>query len=313
MFKASAIMAENYSSSSSGDLSTHLPVDILQGRGTSHVNSTQLNHTEISSENISTKNNPLRSLTQHIESREHPTLNTSHLINSSNSSEANVSRPNEIPDQESRWAINRWKTPPNFPWSQRAIKAEMNKPLTLDWVKALKSYVTDSADTRFPIALVTSNFDYRAALLNWLILSLVQLQDPIKNVLVLSLDTELDDLLTMRNISSIYVPQMATIVKNRFLNIRRVEVARLFAMRLLTHWGHSVVNYDCDALLLRNPQPLFDRHPNSQVIAGAGSMPRNLNEKWGFVLCMGAVLFRPSEQTGTQSHVRTWLIIIQCV
>ena len=38
-------------------------------------------------------------------------------------------------------------------------------------------------------------------------------------------------------------------------------------MMTVTSWGYDVVQYDADALILNNPSELFERHPDSDIVA----------------------------------------------
>jgi len=190
--------------------------------------------------------------------------------------------------------------PPSFPWLQDKIQSNPERVMQFEWIKDLKSFLT-SVDVRCPIAIVTSDSHYEDALLNWLIMSTVTLEDPIKNTLILSLDSNLHQLLQNRSIKSLHIlpSPLAKVEPNRFRPLKQVEVVRLTVMRLLNYWGFDVANYDSDAIIMKNPQPIYDHYSDQDVIGSAGYFPPEIHRKWGVTLCMGAVMIRATKQTGT--------------
>ena len=211
--------------------------------------------------------------------------------------------PSTFPTQQSmqhpsvQWS--QLQAPPSLPWYKSDVKVNPEQIMQFRWVQKLCSFLT-TVDRRFPIAIVASNSKYTDALLNWLIASVVKLKDPIKNILVLSLDSSLRNLLQMRRIDFLYVlpSTLANIKRSKRQAIKQVEVVRLTVMRILNHWGFDVVNYDSDAVILRNPQPIYDRYPGSDVIGSAGTFPNGIYIKWGVTVCMGVVMIRATNRTG---------------
>ena len=233
-----------------------------------------------------------------------PSITFATLINSSPA-------PSTFPTQQSmqrppfQWS--QLQIPSSLPWYQSDVKVKPEQIMQFRWVRKLWSFVT-TVDCRFPIAIVASNSKYTDALLNWLIASVVKLKDPIKNILVLSLDSSLQNLLRMRRIDFLYVlpSTLANIKHSKHEAIKQVEVVRLTVMRILNHWGFDVVNYDSDAVILRNPQPIYDRYPGSDVIGSAGTFPNEIYIKWGVTVCMGVVMIRATNRTGIQCF--SWCI-----
>ena len=190
--------------------------------------------------------------------------------------------------------------PPNLPWMQKGLKVTPYTLMSLAWVKELWYFLNTKVDSSLPVVITASNYEYRSSLLNWLVHALVQLE--VKNVLVLSMDKEMHDLLQAKDISSLYVPHhdLSQVRGNSWnTGLLHVEIARLVVMRLLNRWGYDVLNYDNDAFILRNPQELFDLYPNSHVIGSESFMPKKLHAKWGVTLCMGTILMRASPESGT--------------
>ena len=227
-----------------------------------------------------------------------PSITLATLINSSPA-------PSTFPTQQSmqhppvQWSW--FQAPPSLPWRQSDVKVKPEQIMQFRWVRKLYFFLT-MVDRRFPIAIVASNSKYTDALLNWLIASVVKLKDPIKNILVLSLDSSLQNLLRMRRIDFLYVlpSTLANIKHSKHEAMKQAEVVRLTVMRILNHWGFDVVNYDSDAVILRNPQPIYDRYPGSDVIGSAGTFPNKMYMKWGVTVCMGVVMLRATNRTGIQ-------------
>ena len=168
------------------------------------------------------------------------------------------------------------------------------------WIAELKALLGKiHADKQ--VSMVFSNYDYLESVLNWLIAAKVRLSRPITNVMVLCLDRDIHSVLNRRGILSLYVDpssvaNMAELQAEEYKHT--VWIVRFVILRLVSHWGYDVVSYDADAILLRNPQELFDRHRDSDVVSSAGSFPFQLGRKWGFTVCMGVILFRSTPRTG---------------
>ena len=79
-----------------------------------------------------------------------------------------------------------------------------------------------------------------------------------------------------------------------------IWVTRLVVYRLINYFGHDVMGYDSDTLILRNPEGLLKdlEHKNSDIIGSAGKFPWTLWHARGFTVCMGVVLFRSTSRTG---------------
>ncbi len=81
-------------------------------------------------------------------------------------------------------------------------------------------------------------------------------------------------------------------------------------MRLLNYWGYDVANFDSDAILLKNPLPLFysEEYASSDVIGTfGGSLSGALHNKWGVVVCMVVIFLRSTKQTKQLwNHSKRW-------
>ena len=192
--------------------------------------------------------------------------------------------------------------PPNLPWNQTELRVTTKTLMHLPWVKQLWILLNTEVDSALPIAITSTNYLYRSSLLNWLAHALIRLGDKsLKNVLVLSMDKEIHNLLQAKNMPSLFVAHKdLSKVKDgtKVTDIIRAEITRLVVMRLINSWGYDVINYDNDAFVLKNPQELFNLYPDSHVIGSESFMPFDLHAKWGVTLCMGVVLVRASPETG---------------
>ena len=72
---------------------------------------------------------------------------------------------------------------------------------------------------------------------------------------------------------------------------------RSIILRLINYWGYDVATYDSDAVVLKNPQTLFDNYTHD-ILSSASTYPEAAAKVWGFTLCAGAILYRASSATG---------------
>ena len=54
---------------------------------------------------------------------------------------------------------------------------------------------------------------------------------------------------------------------------------RLAFMRLINRLEFDCAMYDIDAVILKNPQPLYDKH-KSDIVGSRGELPRQLMRKY---------------------------------
>ncbi len=170
--------------------------------------------------------------------------------------------------------------------------------LQSSWVRSLKNYL-DGIDGK-QISLVTSSREHAHVLMNWLISAFLIARPPLENVLILSMDRELHNTLEDHGFSSLFVS--AEMVISPRANITRVfsqvHIVRLTVIRLINHLGFDVANYDCDAILLKNPQRLFDSKKDVDLFGTFGRGPVTLYRKWGVTLNTGVMLIRANPQIG---------------
>ena len=163
------------------------------------------------------------------------------------------------------------------------------------WATPMRDLVkTVSSDNQ--VALLFSTYSYLNSTLNWLIAAKVRCKPPVTNVIVVCYDMKAYKILMKREIPSIYI-NPNTLIHGR--KEKFIFTMRLVVLMTVTSWGYDVIQYDADAIIIKNPRELFERHPNSDIVASrARSWPPSVSKKWGFVACMGVVLFRSTPKIG---------------
>lgn len=187
----------------------------------------------------------------------------------------------------------------DFSFPQPRIMRGLEYVSWASWVTNLRSYLSSYNYTR-EISLVTSNSKYTDVLLNWLISATVKSRIPVRSILIISLDKTIHRLMLKKQFCSILVRPRSLI--NQSVNFSQpfdeVMMTRLAVMRIINHFGYSFVMYDSDAILLKDPQPLYDALPDDDIIGSVGKIPYNLAAEWGITICIGVVLVRSSLKTG---------------
>ena len=186
----------------------------------------------------------------------------------------------------------------------------LDQILHTEWLQALKDFLHTLKPDSGPVTIVSSDYKYSEVLLNWLISALVRVDRPLNNVLVLSIDSSLHALLQGKEFASIHVPP-EQLLRPAVLQIitltnhiaTHVYILRLTVMRLVNYWGFDVANYDTDAIVLRNPEPLYyEQYRDSDFIGSYGHFPPDIKQEWGIAVCTGAVMIRSSICTGNPIH-----------
>ena len=183
----------------------------------------------------------------------------------------------------------------NYTWDPQKV-------LQSSWVSQLQLFVSDIGSLNSSINLIASNFMQKRLLLNWLITAQLMIKDPLQNILVISVDQGLSQLLETHGIPSIHVPPH-TILKIKSIPPEHdlgfpLQMVRLTVMRLLCHWGIDVAYYDPEAVILRNPHKLFNRHPDTDVFGAYAEFPVHHYDMWRAALCVGSWMVRSTPATG---------------
>lgn len=166
------------------------------------------------------------------------------------------------------------------------------------WMKPLLQILSSFKGKQ--VTLVIANSAYRDVLLNWLISAKVASNPPLENIIVVCLDHILYQLLKSRDIPSIVAPFGSVLnAKHQFRRFfELIMMMRLGFMRLINRLGYDCAMYDIDAIILKNPQPLYDKWADVDIIGSRGELPRQLWRRWGVAICIGAVFIRSNERTG---------------
>ncbi len=189
--------------------------------------------------------------------------------------------------------------------SSLPIPGSLSKPVTQvlqqTWVKDLQAFLAKLPSCSSLVSVVCADSSYREVLLNWLISAILKPETPLSNILVIALDGKVHRLMVSRGFSSVLV-RPASILEATSPGLRVQSVVfltRLSVLRIINSLGYSVVHYDTDTIILRNPEALYRSHWGSDVVGSVGWWPYILSRKPpGFTLCMGVILFRSTPQTG---------------
>ena len=101
-----------------------------------------------------------------------------------------------------------------------------------------------------------------------------------------------------KNLLVILVP-FKSVLKGNKKGVSKVWMARFAVIHLLNHWGYDVQQFDNDAIILRNPKPLYDKYPDTEIISARAKLPFELGRgPWGLTVGMGAVLLRSTGRMG---------------
>lgn len=178
----------------------------------------------------------------------------------------------------------------------------VHEVIQADWMPYLLKFLRAINNSK-PVTIVLANKAYEEVLFNWLISATVIVGPPIENIIVIALDGSLYQELQQREIPSIYVPYFSMLNKNH--KFRRyfecVMMIRLGFMRLINHLGFDMAMYDIDAIILKNPQPLYDKH-DTDIVGSRGALPKQLMRKWHVTFCIGAVFIRSNPRTGRDNR-----------
>ena len=179
------------------------------------------------------------------------------------------------------------------------------------WIQELQSILEDWKQER-QVVMVVSNSAYQEVLLNWLLSAALVI--PLNQILIIALDEPVWRLMHNRGFQSVLVPPSSLTQRSRDITLfGQIMLTRLSVMRLLNHWGFCVAMIDTDALLLKDPWPLFEKYPDGSIVASQGKFPSELSAKWGTALCVGVILIRSSNQTGMGIFIRIDSYVYLCL
>ena len=173
------------------------------------------------------------------------------------------------------------------------------------WVADLHHYLmTLNRNVSPHVNLVFADYKHRMLVVNWVVAATLKVKPPLHNVLVLSLDQLLCDYLANAaymtyplNMTCIAAP-LTTILSSKGRESWKTSMMiRSIILRLINYWGYDVATYDSDAVVLKNPQTLFEYYTHD-ILSSASTYPESAAKVWGFTLCAGAILYRATSATG---------------
>ena len=169
------------------------------------------------------------------------------------------------------------------------------------WVGDLIQILSKIPQKSPPIHLVTCNYKYRDVVLNWLIAAKIRADPPVTNIIVLSLDLSLYSLMSERHIPCVHIePEhfLAHDLEPQPKPSRQVFILRLTVVRLLNYLGYDAASFDADAIIVKNPEELYRKYSDSDMVAAYGSYPFELAGKWGATICGGTFMVRSTKNSG---------------
>ena len=187
------------------------------------------------------------------------------------------------------------RSPISFPFGQ--MVKSLDYILHTNWVDSVQTYVSQITEKQ--IIIVSATEGSLENLLNWLSAVKLNTQISFVNILILAMDRSVHKSLDDRDILSILLDD--NLFKPSVLfqtSASPVVIKRCTVARLLNHLGYDVIMFDLDAVILKDPRPLFQSFNGSDIIGSRSRYPFDLYRKWGVTLCMGAVMFRSTSATG---------------
>ena len=166
------------------------------------------------------------------------------------------------------------------------------------WVATLHQYLLTLNKSVSPhVHFVFGDYKHRMIVLNWVVTATVKLEPPLHMVMVLSLQQPLCDFLE-NSTYNIHPPQVTCItapVDTVLLSPTEdawiaALMVRQIVLRLINFWGYDVAAYDSDAVVLENPQELYQQY-HHDLLASASVWPDYLAKPWGFTLCPGTLVY----------------------
>ena len=152
------------------------------------------------------------------------------------------------------------------------------------------------------VNMVFGDSNHTELVLNWIIAAYVRLHPPLHNIMVLSVDQPLCDLLEFKKVkvTCIAVPPQSFLASAGHDSYEQGIKTRFIVLRVMNFWGYDVASYDCDAVIRRNPQPLYDGYPEAQIFTAASYNPPASPDIWGFSICGGTLFVKSHPSTGMQ-------------
>lgn len=190
-----------------------------------------------------------------------------------------------------------------------------SKLIKTPWMRQIKDYLSNHDSNT--IIMVSANHLFEDILFNWLAAAQLQAGITPNKVLILSLDDVIYQTLLDHGIGSVHISsdQVFRLSAHMHTSLSHLWIIRCMVIRLLNYWDYDVMMFDLDAIILKDPRPIFAEFHKSDIVGSQGKYPFQLGHKWGVTLCMGVVLFRSTPSISKNLHPLryTYVIInLQC-
>ena len=210
----------------------------------------------------------------------------------------------EVEVREDQFAIREPFSLP-FPEESYSVQTVLARP----WVKQLKDFLKTIDPPGQLVNMIVANYDYQDVVVNWLVSARLKASPPLENILVVALDLPLSQFLKERGFASILL-EPHTLLERIPETYAKFQIhrcgaapARLTVLRFINHWGFDVANYDPDAIMLKNMDPVYNAMPDVDLFGGYGEWPVVFSARWGTALCVGSWMLRASPVMG--EHVQS--------
>ncbi len=177
------------------------------------------------------------------------------------------------------------------------------------WFHELRKFLRNSIPDH-PIVLVAGDLDFKKPLINWLITATVKQDPPIRNILLLTYSRSFCFFMNSKKYpcKCLVIPPESITAESMYRykslltydSFYQLLIVRIVVLRMVSYWGYDVANFDSDAIILKNPMPLYysKEYADNDIIGTyGGNLPYDLRRKWGVVLCMGCIFIRSGKKT----------------
>eukprot|EP01038_Epipyxis_sp_PR26KG_P011232 gene11232-15072_t len=159
-----------------------------------------------------------------------------------------------------------------------------------DRICGIQADVSINGNTRPFKLMMTCSHSYLSVFMNWLIFY-NRICEDVSPLYIICLDQETDLLLPSYGLKC---------SQRYFMSINNKSEVHLWTLRVniafqLLKNKTDVFMVDSDAILMKNPFPLFNRFPLATVISSRASMPFHISNQIGATLCMGFIYIKSNE------------------
>lgn len=134
--------------------------------------------------------------------------------------------------------------------------------------------------------ILFANYNYLPVVQNWIVSAE---RVGIKNYVVICLDQKLYDHFRKKSIPVLLRPCD--------LNLEKLWIHRIKVIHELLEKGYNIIHTDADAVWMKDPIPYLNNINADLVFSQGTYWPRDIHEKWGFVLCCGFFFIKNKNDT----------------